>query len=90
MWCSREVLKIILAQSEETRHLLEFFESEKTAANIMATVATKIGRYRTIAALWDRAPHKVSLQQWVEGNFILVFGKDNQAEVALSALNQLL
>lgn len=88
---SQPVLQFLINSHPETRHLQHFFASDKTAANIMATVATKIGRYRTIAALWSSAGRqKISLQEWLHGDMLLILGKDNSAEVALNALNQLL
>lgn len=88
---SQPVLQFLIKSHPETQHLHHFFASEKTAANIMATVATKIGRYRTIAALWSsEGRQKVSLQDWLRGDMLLILGKDNTAEVELKALNQLL
>ena len=81
------LLGIDPAMAERLRGLLG---TEKTADNILSTVATKIGKYRTIAALWHKAERKISLQQWAQSSSILVLGKDNQANVTLSTLNRLI
>ena len=75
------------AIAERVRGLLG---TEKTADNILSTVATKISKYRTIAALWHKAERKISLHQWARSSSILVLGKDNQAHVTLSTLNRLI
>ncbi|MBW4473941.1 MAG: type IV secretion system DNA-binding domain-containing protein [Stenomitos rutilans HA7619-LM2] len=87
---SLELTVGLLGSDPATRHFLQVLGSEKTADNIMSTVATKIGQYRTIAALWHRAEHKISLRQWVQGSSILVLGIDNEAETILSTLNRVI
>lgn len=87
---SRKILQVLFADDPEHEHILDFFSDERTAGNIMATIQTKLGRYKTIAALWDRAERKISLTEWANSSSILVFGKDNEAEVSLKALNQLI
>ena len=87
---SRKILEALLRDDPEHEHILDFFSDERTAGNIMATIQTKLGRYKTIAALWDRAERKISLTEWANSSSILVFGKDNEAEVSLNALNQLI
>ena len=87
---SRKILEGLLRDDPEHEHILDFFSDERTAGNIMATIQTKLGRYKTIAALWHRAERKISLTEWANSSSILVFGKDNEAEVSLNALNQLI
>lgn len=87
---SRYTLGALLESSPDTEDCLEFLASDATAASVMSTIKTKMGIYRTIAALWHRAQKKISLSEWAESNAIIVIGKDNQAKEALSALNQLI
>jgi hypothetical protein len=84
-------LKQILALRPETEHLLHYFEEERTAANIVATIETRIvARFEPIAAAWSKAKEKVSLRDWVEGEFILVLANDEAVKSALDAINQVI
>lgn len=87
---SRYTLGALLESNPDTEDCLEFLASDATAASVMSTIKTKIGVYRTIAALWHRAEKKISLNEWAESSGIIVIGKDNQAKEALSAINQLI
>jgi type IV secretory pathway TraG/TraD family ATPase VirD4 len=86
---SQSTLKALLESSPDTEDCLEFFSNPATASSVMATIKTKMGSYRTIAALWHNAKSKISLTKWAESNAILVMGKDNEAKDALAALNQI-
>ena len=50
----KNLLQKVLASKNETKHLLDlYFDNEKTAKDIMSTIATKLGQFSIIAALWD-------------------------------------
>ena len=49
----------MLVRFPETAHLLQFFDHQGTAANIVSTVLTYTAPYEIIAAAWDRASHTV-------------------------------
>jgi type IV secretory pathway TraG/TraD family ATPase VirD4 len=84
-------LKQVLSECEETKDLIEqYFSNEKTANDVMSTLATKIQRYQYIAAAWDKAETKVSLKDWVTNEYILVIGNDEETRSAVDALNQVI
>ena len=56
----------------------------------MSTVATKLQRYEFIAAAWSHASEKISLKDWVEGEYILLLGNDEATRTALDAINQVI
>jgi hypothetical protein len=87
---SEAVLTALLASDQETRHYVAGLGSDKTTSNILSTVVAKTSAYRIIAALWDWAPRKVSLEAWVNGSSILLLGKEERAKATLAAVNRLL
>lgn len=88
---SQERLKKVLSETPETKDLVEqYFSDATTARNVMSTVATKMQRYEFIAAAWSKAERKISLREWLDGEFILVLGNDEATRTALDAINQVI
>jgi type IV secretory pathway TraG/TraD family ATPase VirD4 len=86
-----ERLKKLLSQTLETKDLIpQYFSNERTANDVISTVATKIQRYQYIAAAWSRAQQKISLTKWVTENSILVLGNDEATRSALDAINRVI
>lgn len=100
VWTFRDVIvtlksatriKAVLSECDETRDLIEqYFTNERTANDVMATLATKIQRYQYIAAAWEKAENSISLKEWVESESILVLGNDEETRSAVDALNQVI
>lgn len=100
-WTFRDVL-LALRFEERLRQLLEktlegrgildqFFRTgSETVQGVRATIATRIAPYEVIAAAWDRATEKVSLKEFMAGNFVLVLGNDEETRTALDAINRVL
>ncbi len=100
-WTLRDVL-LALRFEERLRQLLEktlegrgildqFFRAgSDTLQGVRATVATKIAPYEVIAAAWDNATEKVSLTEFMKGEFVLVLGNDEETRTALDAINKVL
>jgi len=87
---TESALRMVLCSVPDTVHYTEVLRNEKLAQNIIATLRARMRKYRTIAALWHQANGRVSLDDWLHGNSILLLGKDNKAKEGLSALNRLL
>ena len=87
-----EHLRALLQKTREGQGILDqFFRvGTETLQGIRATVATKIAPYEVIAAAWDRASEKVSLREFIEGEFVLVLGNDEESRTALDAINRVL
>jgi type IV secretory pathway TraG/TraD family ATPase VirD4 len=100
VWTFRDVLyamrtadrlEMILKRTPETVDLIEqYFSNEKTANDVVSTIATKLQRYQYIAAAWDRADKKISLKEWLKDEYILVLGNDEAMRSALDAINQVI
>lgn len=87
---SKERLKDVLSTIPDTRDLLEYFANDYAAQNILSTLQSRMQRYEFIAAAWERATERVSLKEWLEGDFILVLGNDEATRTALDAINQVI
>ena len=87
-----ERLRQLLEKTQEGRGILDqFFRvGSETLQGVRATVATKIAPYEVIAAAWDNAKEKVSLREFIEGEFVLVLGNDEETRTALDAINRVL
>ena len=84
-------IKAILGECDETKDLIEqYFTNERTANDVMATLATKIQRYQYIAAAWEKAEDSISLKDWIQGESILVLGNDEETRSADDALHQVI
>jgi type IV secretory pathway TraG/TraD family ATPase VirD4 len=84
-------IKTVLGECDETKDLIEqYFTNERTANDVMATLATKIQRYQYVAAAWEKAKESISLKEWMQSESILVLGNDEEARSAIDALNQVI
>lgn len=82
-------LRRVLAACKYTRGLIsKYFGDPKLLANILSTVATKLLPFEPIAACWDSATKRVSLEHWVEGNFVVILGNSETSRHAIDALNR--
>lgn len=87
---SEKLLRCLLASHDASAYYLNTLGSEKTASNIMASVAAEITRYLPIAALWEHAGRGVSLKEWLQGGQIWLLGADEEAMPPLNAINRLI
>lgn len=87
----RELLRRALERHPETAALVEeYFQPEETFANVRSTVANWMRRYRPIAACWHHARDKVSLEDWIGGEYVLLLGQDDSVRVQMDAVNRAL
>lgn len=86
-----ERLRQVLEKVPEGRAVLDqFFQVGETLQGVRAMLATKTAPFEVIAAAWDAATERVSLQEFLEGEFVLVLGNDETCRTALDAVNRLL
>jgi hypothetical protein len=87
----RELLRQALECYPETAALVEeYFQPEETFANVRSTVANWMRRYRPIAACWHHAADRVSLEDWIKGESVLLLGQDDSIRVQMDAINRAL
>jgi type IV secretory pathway TraG/TraD family ATPase VirD4 len=85
----KERAKKLLSLRPETRHIARdyFSRDPRTLANIQQTITAHVSMLRPIAAAWSRAEHRISLRQWVNGEFVLILANDETLRGPLDALN---
>ncbi len=98
-WDLRDVLQIlgspaslrsVLGATPETRHQLMYLHEARTAMDIMATIDTKTGPLRPVAATWQRAETKLRLREWLDGEFIVALSGDETSRASIDALNRVI
>ncbi len=88
---SQARIRELLALSPRTEELIDLYLGvPERAADILATVATKMAPYGFVAAAWSRAEEKVSLTDWLAGESVLVLGSDEANRQAMGAINQVI
>jgi hypothetical protein len=83
-----DTLRALLARSPHTADRLKYFDDPRTLANLLATLAAELAPFVPIAAAWDHAPNKISLEAWVKGEFVLVLGCEEAVRAPLDAINR--
>lgn len=86
---SRERLQEVLERTPEGAELFALHSGDSRAfQSVLSTARSRLAPFEPIAALWHRAKDKVSLNDWVRGEMVLVLGNDEAARTAMDALNQ--
>lgn len=86
----------VLESDIQTKRLVDlYFSHTETAKNIMSELASRLGAFEIIAALWDKSEREgktISLDNWLNGaeKRILVLGSDPTNRFALDAINQVI
>ena len=84
-------LSAVLSSTPVTKDLVEtYLSNERETKSIIATIATKLGPFDVVAALWDAAESKVSLRDWLSSESILVLGNDEAYRSSLDVINQVI
>lgn len=82
-------LKAILQRHEVTRSLVsQYFYDRRLLLNIMSTIATHMLPFEPIAAAWEHASERVSLEDWIRGESILVLGNSETSRTAIDTINR--
>lgn len=84
-----KLLKQVLRRHPETRDLIgQYLYDPRLAANIQSTIATKLLPLEPIAACWETATEKVSLEAWVREEWVLVLGNSEICRSTIDAINR--
>ena len=87
----RDLLRQALERYPETAGLIEeYFQNHDCFADVRATMANWLRRYRPIAACWYHAEDKVSLEDWIKNEYVLLLGQDDSIRVQMDAINRAL
>lgn len=85
---NEDSLRELLGRSPHTNDRLRYFSEPRTLANLLSTLAAELAPFVPIAAAWDHAVNKVSLEDWVRGEFVLVLGCEEAVRAPLDAINR--
>lgn len=97
-WDLRDVLLIledeaylreVLGRSPHTKSKLRLMVSSEVWQNLQATMEEKFGELRIVAAYWSKAYDEISLDEFLRTEQIVVLGKDQGIELALTAAYQI-
>ncbi len=90
--CDRRRLRAFLEQhvQNSASGLLSYFEEQRTAHNVMASIRARLGRYEPIAAAWHGASRRFSIHEWARGESILVLGNDESCREPIDTVNAVL
>jgi type IV secretory pathway TraG/TraD family ATPase VirD4 len=87
--CESETrLRAALSRNDETRSVVANYLDVREATSIFSSLDTFLAPFRPVAACWSKAD-PLSLQQWVDGNFVLLLPQDESARDVLGRLNAL-
>jgi type IV secretory pathway TraG/TraD family ATPase VirD4 len=82
-------LKSVLGLQPENAHLIDqYLKEDRTASNIISTIATKIAPFEIVAAMWERSTDKISLTKWLTEESILLLGHHPAKKASLDPMNQ--
>ncbi|MBI1827320.1 MAG: type IV secretion system DNA-binding domain-containing protein [Planctomycetes bacterium] len=86
-------LKHLLESVPYTQHVAREYlvaKTETTATNVRQTISASIGALRPIAALWSQSRVSISLEDWAQGEYVLLLASDKSLGATMDALNRLL
>ena len=83
-------VKAIVASCKYTSDLLAHFRVDSTAENVCSNLATKLGKFSSIAASWHQAERKFSTSDWINEQRLVVLGNSPKAKKTIRTINQLL
>jgi type IV secretory pathway TraG/TraD family ATPase VirD4 len=87
-----DLIKHVLAQSNEKYLIKLYLQEGKTANDILATAGAFLAPFETVGALWKQAQEKgrhISLRRFLQENAVLVLGNYQEARAPIEAVNRL-
>ncbi|MBX7165917.1 MAG: type IV secretion system DNA-binding domain-containing protein [Pirellulales bacterium] len=83
------LLKRVLCRHPQTKSIVaRYFYDRKLVANIMSTIATKLLPLEPVAAAWEAATTRISIDEWATSDLILVLGNSDSSRTAMNAINR--
>ena len=94
---SPERLRLVLSQTAAGKDLIQLhLQGDATPRSVISTLRTKLIPFDVIAALWSHARHpngkrkRISLQDFLKTNTVLVLGNNQAARAPIEAINRVL
>ena len=88
---TRERLQALLASSPRSAPAaLSCIENERICAGVLELLATKMASFEVIAACWQRASARLSLERWLREESVIVLGADPDLDCSVVLINQVI
>jgi hypothetical protein len=86
---TRERLQSVLARAPEIAPAVRaYIDNELTCSNILATLVTKLAPFESIAASWEHATAKLSLERWLQEESVILLGDEPLFHNSSALINQ--
>lgn len=86
---SPKLLRRVLKANPYSHTLIaRYFYDQRLLSNILSTLATRMLPFEPIAACWDSAPTKFSLENWVKSESALVLASCDTSRHAIDSINR--
>ena len=88
---AKDRLRCVLKRTPQGEELIDaYFAEGKVLHNILSTLRSRLAPFEPIAAMWSRSEQKVSLRDWIAGEFVLVLGSNESVRAPLDAINRVI
>lgn len=86
---SQRILKQVLRKHDYTRDIIHlYFRDKRLLSNIMSTISTKFLPFEPIAAAWEAASGRFSMEDWIRTESALILGNSETSRAAIDAINR--
>ena len=88
----RELMEATLRQCVQTKEIANQYCSgpERLLHDILSTIYAHTATLQTIASLMAKASYKISLNDWIHDNSIIVLGNDDSLRAPMDAINRVI
>lgn len=90
---TKERIQAAASKTEESKLIAQrYLADEMHFPTILSTIASKLGKFEVIAALWHHAADspKFTIQNWIAGHGVLVLGNHPNFRESIAPINSLL
>lgn len=87
-----DLMRRLLESEDHTKPAIKKYLSAdpRTLTNILSTITANMEALEIVAALWHHTENKVSLEDWIRGEYILLLGNDDRLRATLDAINRVI
>ncbi|MFN9293982.1 MAG: hypothetical protein ACK6EB_38365, partial [Planctomyces sp.] len=86
---SQRILKQVLRKHDYTRDIIHlYFRDKRLLSKIMSTISTKFLPFEPIAAAWEAASGRFSMEDWIRTELALILGNSETSRAAIDAINR--
>lgn len=81
-----DVIRLVLGALDQTAPLIHLLGDDGTARNVTASLAAYLRKYDPLAACWSEATSKLTLEEWIQSESVIVLGFDEKVRTPLSTI----